>query len=303
MYEDDVLWGGYGKQNPQLQSGHRKLKVTKRQLTLGLTPLMSGTSSYKQGLARNGIAQTHVTLSPLACCGSSGWWLVSETPQPLKFCSLGKRWALNFCLNNPQSPVTRSLRFALVHSSCNLDLQHLTLIRSPPPFLSPASTNNRFHRPRRPLALPSHILPRSNLIVLFRVGLLSHSRSFGGAFALILLHARRSLLQSQKPNATVLVYLPPLELQQATPQPHPSVIVWSRRHFTAAACLFFDEQIFLAIASPILACYTPALYRPRRSRRRHVLVGHASQRHRPFGQGVALCKPGAQGLQDTDFAA
>ena len=60
----------------------------------------------------------------------SGWWLVSKSPQPLKFCT---RLGREFCLSNPQSPVTRSVRFRPL--ILQLYLQHLT--RNPQPSSAP----------------------------------------------------------------------------------------------------------------------------------------------------------------------
>ena len=58
---------------------------------------------------------------------------------------------------------------------------------------------------------------------------------------------------------------------------------------------------FFFFPLPIEHC--PRIASLSRDRRRHVLVGHAAECHRPLGQGMALGQPGAQGLQGPDSAA
>lgn len=60
-------------------------------------------------------------------------------------------------------------------------------------------------------------------------------------------------------------------------------------------------SFFFFFPLPIEHC--PRIASLSRDRRRHVLVGHAAECHRPLGQGMALGQPGAQGLQGPDSAA
>ena len=231
---------------------------------------------------------------------AGGW--CPKVPSLSNFALTGRE----FCLSNPQSPVTRSLRFRPL--ILQLYLQHLTLNPQPSSAPLPPFSHSHSHATIASFIYLHHILLCCRISCLS--SLLCSGRFFVGRIA-----SESNSAQNSQGFSSYLANARPFRAPKPKrdsfrsclpPATHPttthSVIVWSRC-FTAT---IIPPSCSLArLLSQLLHDCTLPIHCPRviRYRRRHVLVGHAPKRHRPSGQGMALCQPGAKGLQDAGSTA